>query len=361
MALLVAEPHGTVAIEVLHPTEFSSWDALVSKSPQGTVFHHSWWLEATGYDFEILVCRDAGEVVAGIPLPRKRRAGLTLFHSPMLTPYLGPIFDLSKPRSAYEQVSLMRRLGESLARAIKGYDSFSYTAGASAPDLQGFLWADYQAQLGYTFRFEAGTSVDQVLRGMAKGQRGALAKAQRSQTIVSAEKEIDLLLELNKQTFARQGLSLPYPENLLRRLWAAARARGQAQIYLARAVQGMFVAGMLVVHDARSSYMLLEGISPEGRSLGGVALVEWQAIQDALVAGRAFDYEGSELRNVEPRLRRWGAVPKPIWRLERAGSLRGALARMLLQRQNRRRMNFPTSHESSSAGQGNGRTPGGKL
>jgi hypothetical protein len=338
---LLADRHGTVNIGFLGPTEFSNWDALVSKSPHGTVFHHSWWLEATGYDFDILVCRDAGQVVAGIPLPRKRRAGLTLLHSPALTPYLGPIFDLSTSEGASEEVSLMRQLGESLARAIKGYDSFSYTAGASAPDLQGFLWAGYQAELGYTFRFEAGTAVDQVLRGMAKGQRGALVKAQRSQTIVTVENEIDALLELNKQTFARQGLSLPYPENLLRRLWAAARARGLAKIYLSRSLHGTFVAGLLAVHDARTTYMLLEGVSPEGRSLGGVALVEWQVLQETLLAGRAYDYEGSELRNVEPRLRHWGAVPKPVWRLERAGSLRGALAQLLLHRRNRRGIESP--------------------
>ena len=340
-SLLFAERPGIVTAERLRPAEFSTWDALVGTSPHGTVFHHSWWLEATGYEFDILVCRTAGEVVAGIPLPRKRRAGLTLFHSPALTPYLGPVFDLSTSGGASEEVSHMRRLGESLARAITGYDSFSYTVGAGAPDLQGFLWAGYQAELGYTFRFEAGTSVEQVVRGMAKGQRGALAKAQRSQTLLTGDNDVDVLLELNKQTFARQGLSLPYPEMLVRRLWAAAHSHGRAKIYLSRSQQGSFVAGLLAVHDARTTYMLLEGVSPEGRGLGGVALVEWQALQDALLAGRAYDYEGSDLRNVESRLRHCGAVPKPVWRLERAGSLWGAFAQLLLHRRNRRGLESP--------------------
>lgn len=331
----VAERQDTVSIDLLHPSEFSSWDALVSRSPHGTVFHYSWWLEATGYDFEILVCREASGITAGIPLPRKRRAGLTLFHAPPLTPFLGPIFDLSSARSASEAVSSMRRLGELLADAIKGFDSFIYSVGASAPDLQGFLWAGYHASLGYTFRFEADTSADQVLAVMAKGQRGALSKAQRHQSIVDADAKFDTLLDLVKQTFNRQGLSFPYDDDLPRRLWDAAHARGLAKVVLARSQNGPYVAGLLAVHDPRTTYLLLEGTSAKGRSTGGVALVEWEAIQDALRAGRAWDYEGSEIRGVEPRLRHWGAVPKPVWHLTRAGSVRGAVAQMILRSRNR--------------------------
>ncbi len=324
-----------VKAELLQPGEFTSWNALVSKSPHGTVFHYSWWLEATGCDFEILVCRDGqGELVAGIPLPRKKRAGLTLFHSPPLTPYLGPIFDLSKARIMPEKLSLMRKLGERLARAIKGYDNLRYFLGAVAPDLQGFLWAGFRVDMSYTFRFEAGTSIDQVLRGMARTQRAALEKAQRSQ-VIGVEDNIDVLMELNKQTFSRQGMSLPWPESLPRRLWAATRSHGQANIYLSRGDTDDPVAGLLVVHDARTSYQILAGINPRLQSLGGSNLVEWQAIRDSLLAGRAFDFEGSALRGVEQYYRRWGGVATPVGKLEKAGTVRGALARLLFDMRNR--------------------------
>lgn len=319
-------------VEVLQAKDSAGWDALVDRSPHGTVFHYSWWLEATGNDFEILVCRDGqGELVAGIPLPRKKRAGLTLFHSPNLTPYLGPIFDLSKAKSTTERLSAMRHLGESLARAIKGYDSFRYLVGAQAPDLQGFLWAGFQAQLAYTFRLDVGISIDQVLKGMARAQRGSLEKAERNQTLFEAEDKIDILMELNKKTFARQALSLPYPESLPRRLWAAAQRRAHGNIYLSCDETGEPVAGLLVVHDARTSYQILAGTNPRLQSLGGTNLVEWEAIRTSIVAGRAFDFEGSALRGVERYYRRWGGVAKPVFVLEKTGTFRGTLARLLLQ------------------------------
>jgi hypothetical protein len=234
-----------------------------------------------------------------------------------------------------EKVSIMRRFGESLARAIKGYDSFSYVAGAMAPDLQVFLWAGYRVELVYTFRFEAAIAVDQILQGMTRQHRQNLAKAQQQMT-VEVGGNIDILMDLNRQTFSRQGLPLPYQESLPRHLWAAARSRGLADIYLARTAEGAAVAGVLVVHDRCNTCQIVSGMDSETRSSAGGYLVAWQAIQDAILAGRAFDFEGSSLRGVERYYRHWGAAAKPIWRLERAGTLRGALVRAMARRLERR-------------------------
>src|SRR5262249_2166477 len=154
---------------LLRQEEFSQWDALVEISPHGTVFHYSWWLQNACEHFDILGLRDAnGDLVGGIPLPRKRRSRLDLIHAPPLTPYLGPIFDTSDPRTACDRLFLMRSWGETLARGITNVDSFRCIAGASSPDLQGFLWAGYQVQLAYTFRFPALSSIDDVAEGITR-------------------------------------------------------------------------------------------------------------------------------------------------------------------------------------------------
>lgn len=324
-------------VEALRLENLSVWDELVEKSPHGTIFHFSWWLEATGYDYEILACRDTrGKVVGGIPLPRKKRKGLTLYHSPKLTPYLGPIFDLSGGSTAHEQVSLMRHAGESIARAIEGYDSFDYDLGPSAPDLQGFFWAGFRAELAYTFRFESRSVPEQILASLALHHRRVLDKAQRHHLRVEVADSFDAFMELHRQTYSRQGQRLPYEEGLPRRLWAAARARKRAEIYLGCTPAGDPIAGLLVVHDRHSSYLLMAGGNPQTRSTGAGNLVEWHAIRDSLLAGRAFDFEGSAIRGVEHHYRRWGATPAAICTLRKAGTVKGALARVALHWRNYR-------------------------
>jgi Acetyltransferase (GNAT) domain len=316
-------------VSSLNRSDFNLWDELVERSPHGTVFHSSWWLEETGFEYQILVAVDnGGKLVAGIPLPRKSRAGLTLLHSPPLTPFLGPIFDVAHLRKAYEKYSLMRRGGEALARAISDFDTLSYWAGSTAPDLQGFLWAGFDVHVGYTIRFESDSRPGDVLASMTGTHRNMLRKAIREGIRCDVANEVDALLELHEMTFKRQGLSLPYSLNLANRLIVASLNHGRAGIYIARR-DGDIAAALWVVHDSRNSYQLIACGRPSLRLAGAGNLIEWHAIQDALSAGRAFDFEGSHLRGVEQHYRHWGAEARPIWHITKTGTAVGALARLL--------------------------------
>ena len=43
-------------VETLALDQYPLWNALVERSAYATVFHNTWWLEATGCEFEILGC-----------------------------------------------------------------------------------------------------------------------------------------------------------------------------------------------------------------------------------------------------------------------------------------------------------------
>jgi Acetyltransferase (GNAT) domain len=314
-----------IGVTILSREQFQQWDALVSISPHGTVFHYSWWLEATGGEFKILGCWDkGGNLVGGIPLPFKRRAGFTLYYSPPLTPYLGPIFDLTVANNPIERLSVMRCCGERLARAIEGFDSLSYMAGAAAPDLQGFLWAGFRADLTYTFRIGAGTTVDNAFQQIARTHRQKLKK--HTQYIVESGDDVNALALLSNQTFERQGMARPFTESYLRSLWREVSKRGRGVVYTARDLGGQPAAALFVVNDNRTSYQIVSGVDMSSRNSPAGALLTWRAISDALNAGRIFDFEGSRIRGVEEYYRRWGGQAHPVWHLKKIGSLRASLA-----------------------------------
>ena len=316
----------SAGVGALPAEQFDLWNALVDKSPHGTVFHKTWWLEATGSEFEILGCwNEQGELSAGIPLVRKRKNGLTLCHSPVLTPYLGPVFDTSAG-CAREKLYLMRSQGELLARGISRFDSFCQIVGAAAPDLQGFLWAGFHAELGYTFRFDAGTSAEQALREAARTHRQKLNPKRNPDVVLQRGFDTAALLELNRLTFARQGRSLPYSQSTVERLAQAAAQHQCGVIYVARARSEQPLSAIFVVHDVRACYQIVSGIDWNEHNSDAGLLTTWSAIHDALEAGRAFDFEGSRIRGVEQYYRRWGAPAKPTWKLHKAGSLRGRIA-----------------------------------
>lgn len=316
-------------VGLLSPEHFEQWDALVSLSPHGTVFHYSWWLQATASEFKILgYWNDNGELVGGIPLPFKRRAGLTLYHAPQLTPYLGPIFDLTSVDKTAERLLIMREVGEHLARAIRGFDSLAYTAGAAAPDLQGFLWADFRADLGYTFRIEAGTTVDQAFQQISRTHRQKLNKS--AEYIIETADDVSVLSNLSNQTFERQGIARPYSEAYLHRLWHEAHKRNRGVVYTARDLNGRYAAALFIVYDYRASYQIVSGVDMAVPNSPAGGLLTWRGICDALNAGRTFDFEGSRIRGVEQYYRRWGGQAHPVWHLKKSGSLRGTIAKLFL-------------------------------
>ena len=318
---------------VLQPEDFPEWDDLIDKSPHGTIFHYSWWLQTTATDFTILVIRnERGAIVAGMPIPRERRPGLRLLCSPSLTPFLGPVFDLSSIDNTCDRLYFMRSNGEILARNIKSFDSVRYVAGASAPDLQGFLWAGYRVHLGYTFRFPATHSLEKVTAGMTRTHQQKLTKALGLKLHVVRDDGLDNLVSLNRMTFEKQGLKPICSPDFLGRLWNAAYSQEKAHLYVARTSEDKPVAALLTVHDNRTTYQIVSGVNPEFRDIPGAYLVLWSALQDTLLAGRDYDFEGSSLRGVECFYRRWGAMAVPIWRLEKSGSWRGGLFQSLVDR-----------------------------
>lgn len=322
-----------ISCEILAPEDYPDWDDLIDRSPHGTVFHYSWWLQTTADEFTILVIRnERGAIVAGMPIPRERRPGLRLLRSPNLTPYLGPVFDLTSIENTCDRLHFMRSNGEVLGRAINSFDSVRYVAGASAPDLQGFLWAGFRVYLAYTFRFPATHTLDQVTEGMTRTHLQKLTKALKLKLTVVRDDGLEDLIFLNAKTFEKQGLKPVCSAEFLKRLWHAAHAQKKAHLYVAKTGDGKSVAALLTVHDKRTTYQIVSGVNPEFREVPGAYLVLWNALQDTLPAGRDFDFEGSSLRGVECFYRRWGAMAVPIWRLEKTGSWRGGLFQSLVDR-----------------------------
>jgi hypothetical protein len=228
-----------------------------------------------------------------------------------------------------DRLSLMRQGGEQLARAIRGFDLLSYTAGATGPDLQGFLWAGFRVHLAYTFRIEAGTTADEALQQISRRRKDHLKK--NAQYIIKGGNDVSALAALSNQTFERQGIKCPFTEKYLGRLWEEVTKREAGVIYTAHDLQGDAAAALLVVNDPRTSTQIVSGIDMNLRGSAGV-LLTWRAICDALEAGRAFDFEGSRIRGVEQYYRRWGAQSYPVWQLSKTGSLRGLTAKFVLER-----------------------------
>ena len=83
----------------------------------------------------------------------------------------------------------------------------------------------------------------------------------------SRDRRIEPFIALNRMTYERQGISMPYSAELVRRLDAACSARGVRRILLAEGADGTPHAALYLVWDAESAYSLMSGNDPRLRTV----------------------------------------------------------------------------------------------
>jgi Acetyltransferase (GNAT) domain len=138
--------------------------------------------------------------------------------------------------------------------------------------------------------------------------------------------DIESFLPLYRMTYERQGIAQPYPDDVIRRLDAACRARGVRRIFLAEAADGTPHAVSYLVWDDESAYELMGGSDPALRHSGAISLLSWEAIKFAGQVTRRYDFEGSMVEPIERYFRAFGCRQIQYPHLLRAATSRGRLA-----------------------------------
>jgi len=307
--------------------DFTEWDAFVDVSPQGCIFCRSWWLEAVcGEGFRILTLRKGGRIAGGMPLADSRKGPWAGLSMPALTQTLGPLLTPQAAGGPYSRLSSEMAVLRALVRAIPKADFVFACMHHSVTNWLPFYWAGFAQTTRYTYVLEDLSELDTVFTNIAPSTRNKIRKAEKGGIRVEETDDVDAFLALNKKTFARQGKTLPYSEDLVRRLDAACVANGARRIFLAADEAGTPHSAVYVVYDANCMYNLMQGGDPALRSSGANPLAMWRSIELAHELGVQYDFEGSMLESVEGFFRSFGAVQKPYFEVSRFPSRSARLA-----------------------------------
>jgi|GEM_PF-233184 len=306
----------SLEIRALTQDEFSLWDTFVDESPKGTLFHKTFWLQASGREFVVYGLFKGQELSAGIPLVHSRRAGVRSASHPVLTPYLGVLF--KEQDSKYvSRISQEKEMSREIARMLKGaFGSVTFNFTPGPTDLQPFIWEGFSPGVRYTYILDLTNSLDDIWRAMEDSRRRSIKRAQRDNVSVVTSDDFELTFSLVEKTFVRQGKQAHFRSAAFG-YNQALKARNQCKSFLARDENGNYIAVVYIVWDSRGSYYLLGGYDSERRHHGASALAMWEAIRftrDELSLGE-FDFEGSMIPQVEQFFRKFGAVQTPYYRV----------------------------------------------
>lgn len=280
------------------------------------LFEQPWWLDAVAPGaWGAVEVSAAGRVVARLPYVMERRLGLTGLNMPPLTQTLGPWLSPSTGKYA-SQLSRQKELMVSLIEQLPSYDYFHQRFHYSISNWLPFYWHGFEQTTRYTYVIEPLDDLDSVWSLFRENIRREIRKAQK-RVVVRTDLGVERFLSINALTFKRQGIGLPYSQDLVWRLDAACAERGARRIFFAEDARGQIHAAIYVVWNADSAYYLMGGGDPDLRSSGATSLLIWEAIQFAATVSKKFDFEGSMIEPIERFFRAFGGVQKPYFRITR--------------------------------------------
>ena len=285
-------------------------------APDVPVFAQAWYLDAcaTGGDWDVVLAEEHGRVVAALPYFYKQKGPFRYVTMPPFVKMLGP-YVLPEFRGVLKKE---HGLLEDLIGQLPDFAAFKQNFYPTATNWLPFYWQHYRQTTYYTYRLTGLHHLPLVEAGLNRNIRRNILKAQQQVRVVhhgSAQQ----FYTLNKMSFDRQGLPMPYSWAQFERHDAALAANGARQMFFALDAQERIHSAAYLIWDSQAAYYHLSGDDPALRESGAGILLIWEAIRYASeVLGLAcFDFEGSMLPAVERIRVQFGAVQTPyffVWK-----------------------------------------------
>ncbi|MGC2099838.1 MAG: GNAT family N-acetyltransferase [Candidatus Sulfotelmatobacter sp.] len=306
-----------------------NYDELVTRSPQGSIFAHRWWLEAVAPRmYEILEIKKGDEIQAAWPIVYHTRDEAKHVVMPALTQKLGILFAPSSANLAETQ-SKNQKLTTELMEQLGDIASFRQNFHENFADWLPFYWRGYDQTSRYTYALEDISDPTALWNGMRRHHRRDIRRAERLGIRVKDDLDLGQFLELNRKTFTRQGREPLASDELIWRLDRACCANAGRKIFAGVDSRGRVHAAVYVAWADNTAYYLMGGSEPDLRASGAQLLALWEAILFSSSVVKRFDFEGSMLPQVECGFRGFGAKQLPYFSITKVPPLPTSLRAFL--------------------------------
>lgn len=289
------------------------------------LFARPYWLDAVCPDgWGAFIARRGGQVVGAMPYHSVRRVGRRFMLQPELTQFLGLYVDYSLTSdSHYRRRSLFRECAADIIGQIAGCH-FAYAQIAfhhTCTDWLPFHWAGYRETTRYTYLLPDISSPDGLISSFHPSKRAHLRAAAIGGLAADTAMAAGDFLDFHSRCLSLKGARPTYRRDTFERIASVMSGRGQCAVVAVRGRDGAVQSAVFVVWDDASAYQLMSCTDPSSASTGASTLAVMEAIRHCSAHTRAYDFEGSMMRDVEYSYSKYGTVQRPYIYLEKFSSL----------------------------------------
>ncbi len=288
-------------------------------NPHVPVFAQDWYLDAVceSGEWNAAIVEEGEQVVAAMPYFLKKKGPFRYIAMPLFTKHLGPYL---RQAGAPYSLTETHRLYGALIDQLPEVDAFEQDFSPIVSNWLPFYWKGYQQSTRYTYRLVL-DDLDRIYDGINRNMQRNIRKAQATVSVLQGG-NIEDLYRINRMSFDRQALKLPYHFDLLKKHDEALALHQARQLFFAVDDSGRMHSASSLIFDAQTAYYHIAGDDPEARNSGAGILLTWEAIRytKEVLGLNHFDFEGSMMQNVEAIRRQFGAVQQPYFRVWKTNS-----------------------------------------
>jgi lipid II:glycine glycyltransferase (peptidoglycan interpeptide bridge formation enzyme) len=221
-----------------------------------------------------------------------------------MTPFCG-IWLKDKNQTEEEKtaiaLSLLAQIPKATRFSLRFHFSFSPTPS--------FFLNTYKYETKQTFVLNNLQDSAALFRQLNDNLKREIKKAAAYYTITSSD-DVSVFLKLQNEIYRRQGIKNPTPDSIWYKIEDFLSKKHMRTLYFASTTEGGIDAAIYIVWDKTTAYYLASGVTEGGRKNNAVALLLWQALQDAATRVSVFDFEGSSIASVAFFFKRFGGERK---------------------------------------------------
>lgn len=299
--------------------EYKMWDEFVDKSPQGSIFVKSFWLDAVGLKYSIIACFDKGDkLMGGMPITENKKGHLTM---PKLTQTLGIVFSDFSEMKYVKKISKEKDIIMSFVDNIPKFKNFSFGFHYNFENWMPFMWKGYKQQTRYTYVIEDIQNIEKVRKEFADNTKSVITKSIAQNLRVIDDMALADMYNMLKKTFDRQNMPVPFEFNWFVDFDNIIKNNNSRRMFFTVDAENNLHAALYLVYDKNSAYYLLGGADPELRSSGAMYLNIFEAIKYSASFTNKFDFEGSVVPQIESMFRSFGATQKQYFTISKNNSI----------------------------------------
>lgn len=284
------------------------------------IFNQPFWLDAVvgSENWDVILNEKGGKILGALPYSFEKTNKGIIIKEGKLTQKSGIYINYPKNQKYTSKLSFERKIINSLIEELEKKDikSYSQNFDYSFTNWLPFYWRGYNQTTRYTYVIEDTHNYEEVYNSIDSTTKNIIRKAEKNVNVKKGL-SIDKFYEINKMTFDRKNISIPYDLTFLKKIDEACKERNCREIFYAQDEENNIHAAIYVVWDNESMYYLLGGINPNYKNSSSTSLLLLEAIKLACSMNLKFDFEGSMNKDIEKFFSSFGGVQKQYFSINK--------------------------------------------